>query len=422
MDKTASAPAPPRVVPELGASRLRLALAIAFATSVASLSGVSLLYPILPLMAGDLGVDESRIGLLIAAFTLPAVFLAPLFGVLADLKGRRWLLIGGLAVFAVCGAAGAFAPSFEWLLALRFLQGIGVSAITPLTIVLISDLLPEEKELKAQGHKVVIDRIAMIALPLMAGAIAVVSWRYTLLTWLAVLPLALAAWAWMPETRAEGSISLSTYLKDTAGALTLSRVRLGFLVGFLRFFLDYGMFIYLPLLLGLRLNASPVTIGWVLALTAAGAIFTAASVGRIAAWQPAPRLLTGAFIACGASLATMGLWVDLRSASIAAFVFGLGNGLISPLQKSLLTRSAPAQLRGGVISVDRVIQQIAKSLSPALIGLALLAISLETVFLSLGAVGLAGAAAIALSGSGSAPGPATPTAREQPNANARPAE
>ena len=49
-------------------------------------------------------------------------------------------------------------------------------------------------------------------------------------------------------------------------------------------------------------------------------------------------------------------------------LFGLGNGLISPLQKSLMTRRTPPELRGGVIAVDRVIQQVAKSAAPALLG------------------------------------------------------
>ena len=66
--------------------------------------------------------------------------------------------------------------------------------------------------------------------------------------------------------------------------------------------------------------------------------------------------------------------------ALASFVFGLGNGLISPLQKSLLTRRTPPSLRGGVVSVDRVIQQVAKSLAPSLMGLLLLLANLEAVF------------------------------------------
>lgn len=50
------------------------------------------------------------------------------------------------------------------------------------------------------------------------------------------------------------------------------------------------------------------------------------------------------------------------------------------MQKSLLTRRTPAALRGGVVSVDRVIQQVAKSLAPSLLGALLLVAQIEALF------------------------------------------
>lgn len=383
---------------ERAGGRIGLPLAIAFATSVASVSGVSLLYPTLPVIARDLDVGESSIGLVIAAYTLPAIFLAPLFGMIADMKGRRWLLIAGLVIFALAGAAASLAPTFSWLVALRAVQGIGFSMITPLTIVLISDLCTEENELTAQGQKVVLDRIAMITLPILGGALAALSWRWAYVPFILVLVLGVMAWAWMPETKPPGRIEARSYFTATWTALRLPRIRLGLCVGFLRFFLDYGLFIYLPLLMGLRLEASAATIGAVLAASAAGSIVTAATVGKIARRHASETLLGIAFLSCGLGLLAMGLQVEMWTITAASFAFGLGNGLISPLQKSLLTRNAPQQLRGGVISVDRVIQQIAKSLAPALIGLALLAIQLEVIFVALGLFAIAGASAILWSG------------------------
>ena len=84
-------------------------LAIAFATSVASVAGATLLYPVLPVLAADLKVDEAQIGLTMAAFTAPAIVLAPLFGILADLYGRRWLLI-----FGPCACSGSPAARWRW--------------------------------------------------------------------------------------------------------------------------------------------------------------------------------------------------------------------------------------------------------------------------------------------------------------------
>jgi hypothetical protein len=66
-------------------------LAITFATNVALMSSAWMLYPVLPVQAGDLAVDEPRIGLVMAAYTGPAIVWAPLFGIIADLHGRRWI-------------------------------------------------------------------------------------------------------------------------------------------------------------------------------------------------------------------------------------------------------------------------------------------------------------------------------------------
>src|SRR5918911_155410 len=131
-------------------------LVVAFATSIASVMGMQLVYP---------------------AYTVPMIFLAPIAGAIADLHGRRPLLFGGLLLFGLAGAAVGLAPSFEWVLALRTLQGVGASAVMPLTIVLLSDLLQGERETSAQGLKVVLDRVSLSVIPLLAGLLAMLTWQ-----------------------------------------------------------------------------------------------------------------------------------------------------------------------------------------------------------------------------------------------------
>jgi predicted MFS family arabinose efflux permease len=381
-------------VPTRFADGQRGPLAIAFGASVAVVSGATMLYPVLPVLATDLAVDEARIGLAMVAFTAPAIVLAPLFGILADRRGRKWMLILGLALFAIAGAAAALAPSYDWVLVCRAVQGVGMSALTPLTIVLISDLLPEEQEIHGQGMKVAIDRVAMIILPLAGGVLAALSWRAAFLPFLLILPFALAAYLWMPETGNPHGESLKEYLARTFRAVREPRLTLAFATGFMRFFLYYGLYTYLPLLIVLRYGASAATSGWLIAISAAGSILTAMSVGRIHQRQPAERLLALAFGASALALAIIALDQPLWMVAVASFIFGLGNGLISPLQKSLLTRRSQASLRGGVVSVDRVVQQVAKSLAPSLMGLLLLVAPLEAVFWSLCAVSAIGSLAL----------------------------
>ena len=369
-------------------------LAIAFAASIVAVSGANLLYPVLPVIAGTLAVDESRIGLVMVAFTAPAIVLAPLFGIMADLYGRRWLLIFGLALFGLGGGAAAWAPTYDWLLVCRAIQGIGGSALLPLTIVLISDILPDDREIRGQGIKVALDRVAMILLPVVGGALAVLSWRAAFVPFFLATLLALAALAWMPETGRPGTDSLRQYLTRTSRAIREPRLWLAFATGFLRFFLDYGLYTYLPLIVALRYGATPVATGVLIALSAVGSIITDITIGRVYGRFPTERLLALAFLASAIGVGVPATGAPLWMVAVAMFLFGLGNGWISPLQKSLMTRRTPPELRGGVISVDRLIQQIAKSAAPALLGALLLVTSLETLFWVMCAMSLAGTLAL----------------------------
>jgi ACDE family multidrug resistance protein len=383
------------IPPQRALTAYRGPLAITFATSVAGSAGSSLLYPVLPVIAGDLQVDPSQIGLIMVAFTSPAIVLAPILGVIGDRYSRRWILILGLMLFGLAGTACAFAPSFNWLLFLRMLQGIGFSAITGLTIILISDLLPEEREIHGQGWKVVIDRVAMIVAPIAGGFLAAISWRLAFAPFLFCVPLAVAGYLWMPETSRPGGESLRQYFTQTFFAMRQPRLRTAFAASFIRFFLDYGLFTYFSLFLALRYGASAATAGWLVAISSVGSIITAISVGHIQMRMPTERFLVAAFAGSGLALVMLPLQPPIWLVAVAVFVFGMANGLISPLQKSLMTRNTQPALRGGVISVDRVIQQTAKSLAPALMGLLLLVADLEAVFWCLAAFSIAGVAVMA---------------------------
>jgi len=50
------------------------------------------------------------------------------------------------------------------------------------------------------------------------------------------------------------------------------------------------------------------------------------------------------------------------------------------MQKSLLTQNAPAELRGGIVSFDRLIQQVSKTTSTSIVGILLVSASLRRFF------------------------------------------
>lgn len=76
------------------------------------------------------------VGMLVGAFA---------FGRLADRIGRRPVLLAAVVIDACFGVASAFAPDMAWLLALRFLTGIGVGGTLPVDYTMMAEFLPSDR-------------------------------------------------------------------------------------------------------------------------------------------------------------------------------------------------------------------------------------------------------------------------------------
>ena len=70
---------------------------------------------------------------------------AALFGRLADRFGRRPVLIATVLIDAAFGLASAFAPSFGWLVVLRFLTGLRVGGTLPVDYAMMAEFLPADR-------------------------------------------------------------------------------------------------------------------------------------------------------------------------------------------------------------------------------------------------------------------------------------
>ena len=360
------------------------ALGIVYATSVALMMGVNFIQPALPALTLAFHVTDAELSWVMTVFTAPAIFLSPVFGVIADRYGRRLLLAFGMMAFGLFGAAMAFAPNYTWLLVFRALQGVGFSAVIPLTIVLIGDLLDGDKEIGGQGFKVFLDRIGYLVFPPLGGLLATIAWFWPFVCYLLTIPVGVAALIWMPETKGKSSQRTMSYLGDMLRLTRHPRLVIAFSAGFLRFFLDYGFLTYFPLFLVRAHGISMATAGLLYIFFSVGAMMTASQAGRIAAGRDKANILFLAFVISGASVLAVPFVGNVWLIGGALFFYGLANGVISPMQKSLLTQNAPAELRGGIVSFDRLIQQVSKTTSTSIVGLLLVSAELSTIFWLLG--------------------------------------
>lgn len=366
----------------------RRSLSLVYAASLALMMGVNFIQPALPAMTEPFGISDSALSLIMTVFTAPAIVLSPIFGVIADMYGRRLLLAGGLILFGISGTAMAFATSFTWLLVFRGIQGIGFSAVIPLTIVLIGDLLDGDEEIAGQGLKVFLDRVGYMILPPLGGLLAAFAWHWPFILYIITVPLGILTFFWMPETKGKIVSGTRAYLGEMLKLARHPRLLVAFSAGFLRFFLDYGFLTYFPLFLVRTHGISTATAGLLYVFFSVGAMITSSQAGRLAAGRDKAQVLFIAFLISGVALIAVPFMPGVWLVGSSLFLYGIANGVISPMQKSLLTQNAPIQMRGGIVSFDRLIQQASKTISTSVVGLLLVTAELPTIFWMLGLISL----------------------------------
>ncbi|KAJ1418212.1 major facilitator superfamily domain-containing protein, partial [Ochromonadaceae sp. CCMP2298] len=107
-------------------------------------TSVGVIIPCMPLLVAQLGIPPSEFGLVISAFGLSKLLGNIPSGYLVERYGRKPIMVGGLAMCGVgLGSIGlALLPGFgtPWLVACRFVSGLGVSAFVAGGFMFISDI------------------------------------------------------------------------------------------------------------------------------------------------------------------------------------------------------------------------------------------------------------------------------------------
>jgi len=117
--------------------------------------------------------------------TLPSLFLIPstaIAGVVAGNQvGYRTLLIWGILLFAVAGAAPAFMTGFGMILAARALFGVGLGVLAPLGNAMILNLYDGQERANMLGLSGVVMNLGGIILQLLGGYLCSFKWNYAFL-------------------------------------------------------------------------------------------------------------------------------------------------------------------------------------------------------------------------------------------------
>jgi len=320
----------------------------------ATVTGVGIVVPLLPIYAHDLGASGFFIGMIFGAFSFARTLCLPYFGRLSDLKGRKLLIVPGLLAYAVISLGFIFFKEVNALIVLRFFQGIASAMLMPVIQAYVGDITPTGNE----GFSMGLFNMSMFSGlsigPLLGG---VIHDRFSLETsFLCMGALALIGFFLclflLPPTRTEKCISSGISPVEWK-RLFFSRDIAGIFLFRFSYILCIGIvWAFLPLFAKLKFSSSSSAIGFLIMLgvLVSGALhlpmgFLADKLSK--RWM----VIVGGLIAAGAVFSFE--WAQgYRELVWASVIFGIGGGIAMPaLMAIAVVKGSQTDSMGSVMAI-----------------------------------------------------------------------
>jgi len=125
----------------------------------------------LPTILGTLHGSQSQYTWVVTATLLTATASTPIWGKLADLFHKKWLVQIAIVVFALGSIASGLAQTVGQLIAARAFQGIGVGGLQALVQVVIAAIIPPRERGRYNGYLGGVVAVATVGGPLLGGVI-----------------------------------------------------------------------------------------------------------------------------------------------------------------------------------------------------------------------------------------------------------
>ena len=333
----------------------------------------SLVMPFIPLYIEQLGTPKDQIelfsGLAISVTALASAIVAPIWGNLADRKGRRLMMIRAAVGMTFTMGSLAFVPNVYWLLFMRFMTGI-LSGYIPNATALIASQAPREKSGWALGTLATGAIAGNLIGPSMGGALAqwfgmenvfIITGTVLLIT--TILTITLVKEDFTPIAKTE-----MASMKEIFSQMENFQVLIGLFVTSL--ILQIGITSISPILTlyirDLSGNSGNVLFvsGLIVSISGVSAILSSPSLGKIGDRIGNHKVLLFGLVLSLLCFIPMGFVKTPFQLGVLRFLLGFSTGALTSSINTLINKITPAAGVSRVYSYNQMFQNFGQVLGP----------------------------------------------------------
>mgnify|MGYP001441056839 CR=1 FL=1 len=380
----------------------------------------------LPTIVADLGGLE-HLSWVVTAYILASTIVAPLYGKIGDLYGRRNTIFVSVGLFLLGSALCGLANSMTFLILARALQGLGGGGLFVLALSVVGDVIPAKDRGKVQGIFAAVFSVSSVIGPLIGGwFVEAFSWHWIFyiniplgalavlgfgiafkptgrrvkhaIDWWGALALSVALatltlvtslggssfdWA-SPEILGLAALSLASFAlfvfietKASEPILPLGLFKMNVfwatsLIGFAVGAAMFGAITFLPIYLQIAKGVTPTVSGLMLIPMTFGILTSSTVAGRYMGKTGKYRLLPiigTSFMALGMVLMST-IDTQTHAALFSAYLatFGFGMGCIFPVVTTAVQNAVPREQLGTATAAGLLFRQVGGSLAVAAFG------------------------------------------------------
>jgi multidrug resistance protein len=340
-----------------------LPLLVLFVTAFVDMIGLTMVIPLLPYYATDFGASATMVGLLISAFAVAQLVVAPGWGRFSDRRGRRPAILAGLLLTAAAYLLFAYAGSVAALLISRLVQGAGGGTVGVVQAY-VADVSPPDRRTKNLGWLSVVTSLGAVLGPAFGSAMISLGGHRAPGLAAALLAVLVAAFAWRFLRESREWRHTESHL---AAIPTTSRVAIRHVVTKWRepaprliwiytiaIGAFYGTIQTVPLLLSSRFGITEGNIGYfIMYLGGMGVVVRSLVLGRMVDWLGEARLSRLGVVVLALGLAATGLATGYPMLAIGFTLMPIGTAFVFPCVTGLLTHVVASSERGLYLGVQQ---------------------------------------------------------------------